>query len=120
LLDGFSSECLDGLLRNLHLGTATALAQPAPNSLARFDQAGAIVANAAFVSDVSSPNYLRDQQAVVREPGYNIGGGAAELRNAQAGISDGSDPSYLENQQKVLREPGYSIGTGAARISGAW
>jgi hypothetical protein len=59
----------------LALGTATALAQPAANPLTRFDQAGAIVTNAAFVSDGSSANYLRDQQALLREPGYSIFGG---------------------------------------------
>jgi hypothetical protein len=40
----------------LALGTATALAQPTANPLTWFDQAGAVVANAAFVSDGSSPN----------------------------------------------------------------
>jgi hypothetical protein len=118
----------------LALGTATAVAQPAANPFGQFgranlidqstwlrpfDEAGPIVANAAFVSDGRSPSYLPDQQAVLREPGYSIGTGAAELGHAPATIGDGSDPSYLREQQAVVREPGYSIGTGAAPVSGA-
>jgi hypothetical protein len=117
------------------LGAATALAQPAAHPLARFgqvrlidhgallwsyDQAGAIVAHAAFVSDGCSPSYLPDQQGLAREPGYSIGTGAAELCHAPATVSDGSNPSYLRDQQELVREPGYSVGTGTARVSAAW
>jgi hypothetical protein len=119
----------------LALGAATALAQPTAHPLAQFgranlidhstwlwsdDQAGAIAADAAFVSDGCTPSYLRSQQEILREPGYSIGTGAAALCNDPATVGDGSDRSYLRSQQEVLREPGYSIGTGAARVSGAW
>lgn len=72
----------------LALGGATALAQPTAQPLAPFgganlidhgtwlrpyDQACAFVANAAFVSDGWTPSYPRNQQEVLREPGYSIG-----------------------------------------------
>lgn len=88
-------------------GTAAALTQPTANPFFRLDQAGAIVTNAAFVSDGCSPSYLPDQQNIVHEPGYSIGTGDAQLcNNAPAGVTDGSDPAYQTNQQKLLREPG--------------
>jgi hypothetical protein len=111
----------------LALSATAALAQPAAQPWAQFDQASLIdhgtalgprddartmVSSVAYVSDGADPSYLRVQHELMNEPGYSIGTGAAHL-------SDGSDPSYLRNQQEVVREPGYSIGTGAALVGGA-
>jgi len=118
----------------LALGTATALAQPAPRPFAQFDQTSlmghgaslppydqgdAMAANAAFLSDGSSPSYLQDQRRLTDEPGYSIGTGAVPAGAVSASIGDGSDPSYLREQTDLVRTPGYSIGTGAAQIGNA-
>jgi hypothetical protein len=111
----------------LALSATAALAQPAAQPFAQFDQAslidlgralrpqddaGTVVSNVAYVSDGSDPSYLRVQHELMNDPGYSIGTGAAHL-------GDGSDPSYLRNQQEVVREPGYSVGTGAALVGDA-
>jgi len=81
----------------LALSATTALAQPAAQPFAQFDRAsliahdtthrphdgaGAMVSSAAYVSDGSDPSYLRDQQALLNEPGYSIGTGAARISSA--------------------------------------
>ena len=142
----------------LAFGAATALAHPAASpfaqsdqpslvvhsvSLRPFDQGNAVTRDAAYISDGSNPAYLRNQNALINEPGYSIGTGAARISDGSdpsylgqqrtlalepgfsvgtgaARISDGSDPSYLGHQGTLDLEPGYSVGTGAARVSGAW
>jgi len=71
----------------LALGDATVLAQPAlaqfdhasvmdhSKPLQPYDQAAAVVANSAYVGDGSNPNYLRDQQQLVKEFGYSSSNG---------------------------------------------
>ena len=81
----------------LALSATAALAQPAAQPFAQFDQAslidhgtalwprddvGTMVSNVAYVSDGSDPSYLRDQQALLKEPGYSIGTGAAQITSA--------------------------------------
>ncbi len=97
----------------LALGAATALAQPATNPVVQWheaslidhgmplqplEQVGAMVTNAAYVSDGSDPSYLQVQKELLNEPGYSIGTGAAPLRHAPVTAGDGSDSSYLWNQ----------------------
>ena len=71
----------------LALGDATVLAQPAlaqfdhasfmdhAQPLRPYDQANAVMANAAYVGDGSDPSYLRDQQRLVEEFGYSSSNG---------------------------------------------
>jgi hypothetical protein len=118
----------------LALGAAAALAQPAAHRFAQFDQASfmdhstpfppydqaiAMVANAAYIGDGSDPCYLQDQQELMDEPGYSIGTGAAQVCNAPTTVGHRSDPSSRLSQKALPRGPGYSAGTAAALVSGA-
>jgi len=108
----------------LALGAATAQAQPAANlhlqvnqarvidhatSLRPFDQSGAKVTDAAYVSDWSDASYQQVQKELMNAPGYSIGSGAAELRHSKATIGDGSESSHLQDPQNVLHEPVYDF-----------
>ena len=62
------------------------------------------------VYDGCNPHYLRDQQELLREPGYNIGTGCGR-------VGDGSDPDYLQTQKELQAEPGYNVGGGSAATS---
>jgi hypothetical protein len=79
-----------------------------------------------LVSDGCSPNYLRDQQDLVREPGYNIGGGAMTewrmrrkkgARGGRRGASRGSRAERPEPRLRSWQAAGASRSTGAARVA---
>jgi len=108
----------------LALGAATAQARPAANQHLQFhepsvinhatpprpfDQVGAMVTNAAYVSDWSDPSYQQVQKELMNEPGYSISTGAAKLWHSTATIGDGSESSYLQGPQQVLHEPVYNF-----------
>lgn len=64
----------------------------------------------AQIRDGSSPGYLQQQQQLLNEPGYSIGGGAAY-------VGDGSDSNYEATQRALRNMPGFKFGEASAQFA---